>query len=152
MTFESVEIPAERLPPVAVDQANSSKTVAGVLFFLTAVVVLAMIGVLTDGGAEHADGARDSAEAAGRTVGTFVGMLLFGGIPAVIAFRAARNASRATRAGKLASADPSYTWRLSGKYIVGTDAAGMTPPDLEFKINGKLRTMLLQLPRASLVP
>jgi hypothetical protein len=151
MTFESVEIPAERLPPVANDQASSSKTAAAVLIFVGALLCFAMVGALFDGELKPDKELTDSAEAAGDVVGFVIGIFLITGLPAVFGFRAARNASRATRAGKLAATDPSYTWRLSGKFIFAADAAGVPRPELSFKINKKLRAMLMAIPRASVV-
>src|SRR5690606_34559438 len=93
---------------------------------------------------------KSSAEVAGYWVGAAIAIGIFAGIPALLGFRAVGNASRATRAGNLAKQDPSYTWRLSGKYIIAADAAGAPHPELSFKLNRKLRTMLLALPRADL--
>ncbi|HEX5060830.1 MAG TPA: hypothetical protein VFV99_15790, partial [Kofleriaceae bacterium] len=102
------------------------------------------MGVLFD----NKDGSsKDSAEAAGGVIGA----LLFAGLPAIWAFRAARNASRATRAANVAKSDPSYTWRLSGKFVIATDGPGVPHPELSFKVNGKIRTMLLALPQAEIV-
>jgi len=148
MNVESIQVPAERVPPVASDMAGSSKVIAGVLFFVAAICAIAMFGALTEG---TPDRPRDSAEAAGFKVGQVIGVMLFAGLPAWFAFRSARNASRATRAGNVAKADPSYTFRLSGKYMIAADGAGVPHPELSFKVNGKNRTMLLALPRAELV-
>ena len=77
--------------------------------------------------------------------------MIVAGLPGLFGIRAARNASRATRAAKAASTDPSYTWRLFGKDVFADDAAGVPHPELSFKVNGKLRKMLLHVPRASVV-
>lgn len=148
MSIESISIPAERVPPVASDMASSSKTVAGVLGFVTLIVAVAVISVIAD---DKHEVIRDSAEAAGYHVGQWIGFMLFVGLPGLIAFRAARNASRAGRAGTLAKTNPSYTWQLAGKYVIAADAAGAPHPELSFKINEKLRTMLLAVPRAEVV-
>lgn len=152
MTLESIAVPAERVPPVASDMASSSKTLAGVLLFFCAIMAIAMIGGLADGKTFGADDPpTDSAEATGNAVGVIIGIALVAGLPGWFGFRAARNASRATRAGNLAKSDPSYTWRLSGKYIIAADAHGAPRPELSFKVNRKLRTMLLAVPRAEVV-
>jgi hypothetical protein len=78
-------------------------------------------------------------------------MLFFAGLPALFGMRAVRNASRATRAAKVASADSTYTWRLVGKHVFADAATGVPHPELSFKVNGKLRKMLLHVPRASVV-
>jgi hypothetical protein len=150
MTTESIEIPAERVPPVAADMASSSKIAGGLLGFLTVIVMLAAIGTAING--KHVDRyeAENSARAAGHAVGTVVGLALFVMLPGWFASRAARNASRATRAGALAKQDRSYKWRLSGKYVIAVDADGAPRPTLSFKLNSKLRTMLLALPRAEI--
>ena len=62
--------------------------------------------------------------------GTIIGCLLLAGLPALFGFRSARNASRATRAAKVAATDSKFTWRLSGKYIIGADPAGVPLPEL----------------------
>ena len=52
---------------------------------------------------------------------------------------------------ELAATDSKHTWRLSGKYIIGADPAGVPQPELTFKVNAKNRTMLLAVPRAEVV-
>ncbi|HEU4610608.1 MAG TPA: hypothetical protein VFS15_00970 [Kofleriaceae bacterium] len=153
MMTESIAVPAERVPPVASDMASSSKTLAGVLLFFCAIMAIAMIGVVTGDSKSSANDyePKDSAEAAGHAVGMIIGVGLMAGLPGWFGFRAARNASRATRAGNVAKSDPSYTWRLSGKYIIAADGHGAPHPELSFKVNGKLRTMLLAVPRAAVV-
>jgi hypothetical protein len=150
MTTDSIPIPANRVPPVASDMAGSSKTNAGVLFFVAAIVFIAMLGVLADGDKTSEKYGSD-AEKAGEKVGQMIAVVLFGGLPGWFGFKAARNASRATRAGKVASTDPSYTFRLAGKFIIAADGAGVPHPELSFKINPKLRTMLLAVPHAEVV-
>lgn len=145
MNIESIEVRAERVPPVATDMASGSKTVAAVLFFLSAVLALGVFGMSFDDKKEALGD--DSAEAAGAVIG----FLLIVGLPGLLGFRHARNASRATRAGKLAQTDLHYTWRLSGKYIIAADGNGAPRPELSFKISRKLRTMLLAVPRAEVV-
>lgn len=140
MLVESIEIPAERVPPVAKDTASSAKSIAAVLFFVAAIFAIAALGSVGDD-MEPDEG---SAHAAGRVVGA----LLFAGIPALVAYRFARNASRATRAAATAASGASYTWRLSGKQIIAADAAGVPSFDRSFKVSRKNRTMLLALPRA----
>jgi hypothetical protein len=140
MNVESIPIPGERLPAVAIDRAGSSKVVAGVLFFVAAVCVIAMLGSLTDGKKKD----RNSAQA----VGAAIGMLLVVGVPTLFAIRSLRNAQRATRASNVAKTDPGYTWRLSGKQLIAVDPSGAPRPDVSFKLDGKLRAMLLAMPRA----
>jgi len=150
MTVESIKVPSERIPPVAKDMSSSSKSVAGVLLFLTGIVLIMVIATLGGDAPPGNDGlapAKDSAEAAGQVFG----FALIAGIPFMFGFKAARNASRATRAAKLAGTDPSYSWRLSGKFIIATDGAGVPRPEVSFKVNGKIRTMLLALPQAEIV-
>jgi len=149
MTDDVVQIPAERIPPIATEAASASKVIAAVLLSLFVLACIAAAGVLTDG-KHKSDRARDSAEAAGNAVGTVIGVFLIVGLPGIYGFRAARNASRATRAAG-ATADRGYTWRLSGKFLIAADPAGVPHPELSFKINNKLRTMLLALPRAEVV-
>src|SRR5262245_11567285 len=149
MDGEVIQIPAERIPPVASEAVSNSKVVAGVLLFLCVIATIAMIGVLTDGKHELGQG-RDSAEAVGHAVGTVIAVFLFAGLPALFGFRAVRNASRATRAAA-ATSNRSYAWRLCGKFLIAHDGAGVPQPELSFKINQKLRTMLLALPRADVV-
>lgn len=148
MSVESIPVPAERIPPVASDAASGSKTAAGLLIFACVIIAIAMLGVLADG--THHEQVRDSAEAAGYNAGQVIAFLLFAGLPGWFGFRAARNASRATRAARAVS-DRSFTWRLSGKYIIAADAGGAPRPELSFKVSGKLRTMLLAVPRAEVV-
>jgi hypothetical protein len=143
MHVESIEIPAERVPPVATDASGAAKNVAAVVFFIMFIFVVAAIGVMT-GGSTKSSGETDGVSLA-------FGMLFWVGLFAFIGFRFARNASRATRAANLAKTDPRYTWRLSGKHVIAADGAGVPRPDVSFKINGKLRTMLLAVPRAEVV-
>lgn len=143
MTTESLPIPAERVPPVATDMASSSKTIAGVLFFVAVVLGLAGLGTSDEPRTESS-----SAYEAGYKSGHVFGVVLLFGLPAYFGFRSARNASRATRAATLAKNEPTYAWRLAGKWIVVADGSGAPRPELSFKINGKLRTMLLAVPRA----
>jgi hypothetical protein len=151
MNPDYVEIPLERLPSVANEQSSSSKSVAGVLLFLCAVAILSAIGMATDGNAEPGDTASESASAGARIGGALFGLLIFAGLPARYGIRAARNASRATRAAKIVATDPSYTWRLSGKDVLASDSTGMPHPEVSFTVNGKLRKALLHVPRASVV-
>jgi hypothetical protein len=146
MTTESIPIPADRVPPVATDMSSSSKVVAGVLFFFAVVFGFAGLGALSEEPA-YGEPKRDSAE----NVGRMIGIMLFAGLPAIFGFRAARNASRATRAAALAKNEPGYSWRLAGRWIVVADNVGAPRPELSFKINGKLRTMLLAVPRAEVI-
>ena len=150
MTVESINVPSERIPPVAKDMSSSSKSVAGVLLFLTGIVLIMVIATLGGDAPPGHDGlapAKDSAEAAGQVFG----FAIIAGIPFLFGFKAARNASRATRAAKIASTDPSYSWRLSGKYIIACDGAGVPRTEVSFKVNAKIRTMLLALPQAEIV-
>jgi len=149
MSIESISVPAERIPPVASDMASSSKVAAGLLGFLALIAAVASLSVLGDD--KHHEVIRDAAEAAGYNAGTVIGCLLFVGLPGWFGFKAARNASRATNAARLAQTNPSYTWQLADKYIIAADAAGVPHPELSFKVNGKLRTMLLAVPRAQVV-
>ena len=146
MTTESIPIPADRVPPVATDMSSSSKVIAGVLFFFAVVFGLAGMGALSEE-PEYGEVPKNAAENAGRVIG----ILLVGGLPAIFGFRAARNASRATRAATLAKTEPGYSWRLAGRWIVVADNGGAPRPELSFKINGKLRTMLLAVPRAEVI-
>lgn len=149
VTTESIAIPAERVPPVAKDMASTSKNIAAVLLFLCGLLAIATISVAVgDTPSGDLDAPKNSAEAAGHAVGMIIVIALFAGLPGWFGLRAARNASRATRAANLAASDPSYTWQLSGKYIVAVDAQGAPRPELSFKVSGKLRTMLLAVPRA----
>jgi hypothetical protein len=143
MNIESIEVSSERIPPIGTDMAGSSKVTAGVLFF---VAVIFGISVLFGAG-DEADKASDSAEKAGEIIGALVAIA----IPGLIGMRFARNASRANRAAQLAATDSRYAWRLSGKFIIAADAHGAPRPELSFKINRKLRTMLLAVPRATVV-
>lgn len=140
MNVESIEIPASRVPPVATDAASASKVWAGVLLFFG---VLFVIGVVA--GPPEQTGAETDP----------VSMLLGGGILAgvvgFLGFRFVRNASRATRAAALAQTEQRFTWWISGKHIVAADQHGAPRPELSFKISGKLRTMLLAVPRADVV-
>jgi hypothetical protein len=145
-TTESIDIPSERVPPVATDMASSSKTVAGVLLFLTFILAIAAIGAVSDGNKRNNGyDPSNTAETAGHAVGTVIGIGLFVAIPGWLGFRSARNASRATRAATHAT---QLRWRLSGKHLIAVDPAGIPRPDLSFKLNTKLRTMLLAIPRA----
>ena len=143
MNAESISIPAERIPPVATDCASGAKVWAGVLLFLAIVLAIATLGAIGDKDNPAAK-AKDSAE----KVGTIIGMMIVVALPGYPGFRFARNASRASRAAALARGD-AYTWQLAGKWIVAVDRrTGAPRPDLSFKINEKLRTMLLAVPRA----
>ena len=148
MNVESIQVPSERVPPVATDMASSSKVAAGVLAFVTVIVLFAIMGMVSDKPRKYSG---DSAYDAGQRTGEVIGFLLIAGLPALFAFRSARNASRATRAGVVAKTDPKYTFRLSGKYMIAADGAGVPHPELSFKVNGKNRTLLLALPRAEVV-
>jgi hypothetical protein len=135
-TIESIPIPAARIPGIAIDKASSSKVTAGILVFVCAICALAMAGTLTDSRKQ-----RNTSQA----LGAVIAGLLVVGVPALFAIRALRNAQRATRACNVAKTDPGYTWRLSGKQLIAADPAGAPRPELSFKLNGKLRTMLLAM-------
>jgi hypothetical protein len=145
MTVESTEVPAERVAPVAEEMSSNAKTYAGALGFVAFLVAVIVI-------AESQDDL-----SAGRlgTSSDIVATLVVGGlfmfIPIHFAIRYAGSASRATRAARLAKTDDSYTWRLSGNCVSAADGAGVTRPDVTFKINLKLRAKLLGVPRASVV-
>jgi hypothetical protein len=148
MIGDVVQIPAERIPPVATEASSNSKVIAGLLLSLFVIALIACIGVLGEN--KHKEEFRDSAEAAGHAIGTVIGVFIMVGLPALFGFKAARNASRATRAAA-ATANRNLSWRLSGKFIIAADSAGVPQPDVSFKISNKLRTMLLALPRADLI-
>ena len=145
MTVDSTEIPPERVPPIAEEMASNSKTYAGVLAFVAFVIAIALFGVNAED--VETKGTAESSE--------LVAIVIVGGlmtyVPVHFVIRHARNAARAGRAARLASTDASYAWRLSGKYLIGADAGGIPRTDLTFKINGKLRRMLLAFPRAEVV-
>ena len=139
MNVESIEIPAERLQPVAADASSAGKAwAAGVLFFGAIFLIIAFAGPPPDGSGDD------------RTT-TIIGGLMFVSLFGHLGYRFARNATRASRAGQLAKSDPRYTFRLSGKYVITADEHGAPHPNLSFKVNRKLRTMLLAVPRASVV-
>jgi hypothetical protein len=144
VSTESIAIPPERVPPVATEQASTSKSIAGVLLFLAGLCLIAMLSSMDefDKDREHPT---DGAEAAGEKAGAVIAVLLFPGIPAWFGWRSARNGMRATRAAKAAAG---HTWQLSGKLLIASDATGAPRPDLSFKTNGRVRAMLLAVPKA----
>ncbi len=142
MQVESIEVPASRIPPVAEEASSSSKVWAGVLGFLSVLFVIIGLTAPPDPDQPTRESDRSSA---------IVGSGIFLAVFVTIGYRCVRNASRATRAAKIATTDPGYTWRLSGKYIIGADPAGTPRPDVTFKLNRKLRTMLLAVPRAEVI-
>jgi hypothetical protein len=145
---DSIQIPGERLVPIARDTASNAKSVAGVLGFVFVIMTIAMFSVLGDD--KDASKSTDSAERTGHAVGRVLGVLIVAGLPGLFAFRAARRGSRAARAAEVAAADPLTTWQLAGKLIVA-ERAGIPQPQLSFNVSGKSRTMLLAVPRAEVI-
>jgi hypothetical protein len=143
MIGESIPIPAPRIEPVALETASSAKTVAGVLFFFVAVFVFAAVGMLIDGNSSSS-GKHDGSS-------MVAGVLFWLVVIGMVAMRFVKTARCASAAAQRAKADPASQWFLSGKLIVGWDSAGTPRPELTFKISNKLRTMLLSVPRATIV-
>ena len=129
-----MEIPSERIPPIATEAASGARTVAIVLGFITILVTIIAFTMENT--------AVDSAERAGFNVGRAFWPLVFG----LIAFRFVRITKRATAAAALALSDPSSRWHLNDKLLLGTDRNGVPNPDVSVKLNEKLRAMLVAVP------
>jgi hypothetical protein len=140
MFGDSISIPAVRIGPVATEAASSAKTGAAIWCFAIAVLVLATIGIATDGTGTKQEPTQ-----------LIVGIVFWVLIVASIAMRYLKAARRASAALARANTDPSSQWFLSGKMIVGVDASGAPNPQVTFKISRKLRTMLLAVPQATVV-
>jgi hypothetical protein len=131
----SIQIPPERIPPIAKEVADAKKTWAILWWFVTALAVLIAYGQ-TDTDHEKAS------SVAGLAFWAFV---LF-----ALGVRQWKIGRRATRAADLATG-PHTSFVLANNLIVAIDDRGVSLPDATFKITGKHVTMLTALPSATLV-
>ncbi len=143
MTSESIEIPRERIGPVAASVASSAKTAAGILAAVFLLFVAAGVGVLYNGTASlHHPISDPPTTAAGIGFWALIVLLLFA--------RRIRVANRATEAGKLAASDASVRWTLTGRQLYPT-IADVPRFDRALKLSPSLREMLIAVPRANVV-
>lgn len=127
----SIEIPPERIPPIAKEVASNKQTAAALFWFG------ALLGTVV---AFSMDRAQDGAGVA------FWVMVLFA--LGLRQFRIGRRASAAVAR----AADPSSTWVLAGRELVAYATTGMPVPDASFKLSRSHVTMLTALPKAELRP
>jgi len=136
-----IQIPAERVPPIAKEVAETKKMYAALWWVGT--LLTAVAGFATSGTSHHHhDAAFDAGQVAG--MGFWVVVLFMLGL------RLWRIAGRATRAVELANAGHT-SFVLSNKLLIALDERGVSLTDATFKIGGKHVTMLLALPAATLV-
>lgn len=145
MTTESIRIPPERIVPVATEVASGAKTVAGVLGFFIVLFAIAAVGMLSDGQAVMSDG--EVKDGSSTAIGIGIWLIAL----AAIALKFIKTARRATAAAELAKTNSGHEFVLSGKLIVVSAPGGIPEPHRSFKVSGKLRTMLLAVPQATVV-
>jgi hypothetical protein len=143
---ESIGIPSERVVPIATEAASNAKTVGSVMCFFLGLFAIAGIGVLAD---------RSGGSTTGRTMdggSLVVGLGFWFIVIGAIASRYLGNAKRASAAVRAAtSKTETYTFTLAGNLVVVANSAGVPLPDRSFKVSRKLRTMLVAVPRATVV-
>jgi len=131
-----VQIPPERVPPIAKEVASSKQTWA-ILFWFTA----ALAGLIAYG--QQSSDSDHVANAAG--VGFWAIVLFAIGLKH---FKVARRAERAVKRAE----DPHVTWTLAGRELVAYTDRGISIPESSFKLSQSQVTMLTALPSARLRP
>ena len=143
---EPIGIPPERVIPIASEAASNAKTVGSVMCFFLGLFVIAAIGIVAD---------RSSGSTTGRTMdggSLVVGLGFWFVVIGTIASRYLGNAKRATAAVRAAgSKNETYSFTLAGNLVVVANSAGVPLPDRSFKVSRQLRTMLVAVPRATVV-
>ena len=129
-----VQIPPERVPPIAKEVASSKQTWA-ILFWFTA----ALAGLIAYG--QKSGDSDQTTNAAGIA---FWAIVLF-----AIGLKHLKVARRAEQAVKRA-ADPYVTWTLAGRELVAYTDRGVSIPGASFKLSQSQVTMLTALPKAEL--
>ena len=129
-----VQIPPERVPPIAKEVASSKQTWAILFWFTSVLGALIAYGQQTS----HDDKA---ANVAG--IGFWV-IVLF-----AIGLKHWKVARRAEQAVKRAE-DPHITWTLAGRELVAYTDRGVAMPEASFKLSSSQVTMLTALPKAEL--
>jgi hypothetical protein len=144
---DSIGIPRERVIPIATEAASNAKTVGSVMCFFLGLFVIAAIGIVADRSGGNTTTGR-SMDAGSLVVGLGVWFLVLG----AIANRFLGNARRATAAVRAASSTTEeYTFTLAGNLVIAANSAAVPLPDRSFKVSRRLRTMLLAVPRATVV-
>ena len=143
MTTESIRIPPERIVPIATEAASNAKAVAGVLGFFLVLFAIAALGMPSD----DKVAAGGTAYNAGRMVGGSLWFIVLG----AITWSFIKKGKRATAAAELAKTSSGYEFVLSGKEVLVMAPGGIPDPNRSFKVSGKLRTMLLAAPQATVV-
>ncbi len=135
MLSAPVQIPPERVPPIAKEVASTRKMWASVCWFVGAVMVAGAVGTQAD-----ASLGRGSLLA-----GAAFWVVVLGGF----GLRWYRQARRASEAANRATGGAA-TWMLSGRDLIAYDRAGVPQPDASFRLSTTQAAMLTALPKAEL--
>jgi hypothetical protein len=127
-----VQIPSERVPPIAKEVASSKQTWAILFWFVSGLAVIMGLGWH-----DHDMGER----IAGASFWFIVSFVL--GMKQYKAMRAANEAVRR-------AADSTVTWTLAGRDLVAYTDRGVSLPTASFKMSQQQVTMLTALPKAEL--
>jgi hypothetical protein len=129
-----IEIPAEKVPPIAKEIADSRTTRAILFWFGTVLAGLVGFGMKDDDG-----------DTSGKLVGfAFWVIVLFS-----IGLKHYKLARRAGQAAKR-STDRSATFQLAGRELLAFSPEGVPMPEASVKLSERQATMLTALPTAQL--
>lgn len=145
--MSSIQIPADRLAPIARRTASNAKAVAAVTLFVWVLFLIAGVALVMGKGAGSTS--EHTQDGGGAAFGLAIWLIVIGAIAQAFLKRG----KRATDVARITSLpQSSYTFAIEGKKIVTTDGAGVLQDQLTFKVSGSSRAELLAVPRAQAMP
>jgi hypothetical protein len=148
MDTNAIQIPAERLAPVAKEEAGGAKTVAAVVCCFLVLFIVAGIAMVAGEKPANASTSENTQEGASAIIGLAFWWIALG----AVAQHYLKKGKRATEVALRAQENLGHQFFLDGKRILVNDAVGVPQPHLTFKVSGVRRKMLLEMPRATVVP
>jgi len=145
-TPDAIPIPGDRLAPIARQQSSSAKTVASIVCFFLALFTIAGIAMVAG---------NNSGSTTARTMEggqTIAGVVVWFIVLGAVASHFLKAAKRSAEVARLAAGNVGHLFFLNGRQITVADLTGTNLPHLTFKLSRKRRAMLVEMPRATVVP
>lgn len=146
-TSNAVQIPAERLVPVAKEEASGAKTVAAIVCCVLVLFIVAGIAMV----AGEAPAGTSTSEKTQEGASAIVGLVFWWVALGAVAQHFLKKGKRATEVALRAQENLGHTFFLEGNRLVVNDSVGVPQPHLTFKVSGARRKVLLEMPRATVV-
>jgi hypothetical protein len=139
-----IELPANRLAPIARRTASNAKTVGAILMFFWALFLIA--GIAMAFGDAESFGGRGADRSS-----TILGLVVWLGGLALVAHAYLKRAMRATTVAALATADKGHVFTIDGKDVFTADMVGVVQAQLTFRVSKASRAELVAIPQATVV-